>query len=358
MDKKKLIIMLAAIAIAVGSALAVRTMLAGQAAPNANAAALKVPKGPKVLVALRSLPVGAIISAEAISYKQWPAELVKDAYFAEGKSDISSLLGTVVRYPITAGEPLTQESLVKPGERGFLAAALAPGMRAVSIPVTEETGVSGFIFPGDRVDIVLTQTIGSQGSALKASETILSNIRVLASDQFATERKGEDGGPLIQSPKTVTLEVTPRIAEKIAVARSIGALSLSLRALTDGQGNLEKAIASGDVQIPDNASFATEEALLRQAMARPIDKTTSATTGGDVSRYARSTPPREGAGQSNSSSNGLPPALAQAQGQAQTQTQASGAATPRRPQGPSVRVSRGGKSDNVAIGKNGQAVYE
>jgi Flp pilus assembly protein CpaB len=85
--------------------------------------------------------------------------MVQDAYFLEGEADMQKLLGTVVRNPITAGEPITQGSLVAPGDRGFLAAALGPGMRAVTIPVSARTGVAGFVFPGDHIDLVLTQTV-------------------------------------------------------------------------------------------------------------------------------------------------------------------------------------------------------
>ena len=119
MDKKKLVLLLGALIIAVGTAFAARSMFAGAAAPEAEAA--PEPVGPKVLVAQRGLSTGTIITADAIRYQQWPEELVQDAYFLDGESDVAQLIGTVVRHPITAGEPVTQGSLVKPGDRGFLA---------------------------------------------------------------------------------------------------------------------------------------------------------------------------------------------------------------------------------------------
>src|SRR5690606_39309743 len=82
-----------------------------------------------------------------------------------------SLNGTVVRNAITAGQPLTKGAIVSPGDRGFLAAALGPGMRAITIPVSSLTGVAGLVFPGDRVDLLLTQTIKGDGPELKVSET-------------------------------------------------------------------------------------------------------------------------------------------------------------------------------------------
>ena len=178
MDKRKLLLLIGALVIAVGTALAARSLFVGASAPTAEAAQ-EVPKGPKVLVAQRALPVGTIITADSISFQAWPQEMVQDAYFIDGEADMSKLLGTVVRFPVTAGEPVTQGALVAPGDRGFLAAALGPGMRAVTIPVSAKTGVGGFVFPGDRVDLVLTQSVkADQGMPLKASETILSNLRV------------------------------------------------------------------------------------------------------------------------------------------------------------------------------------
>src|SRR5207237_6916103 len=128
--------------------------------------------------------------------------------------------------PRPAGQPLTQGSLVKPGDRGFLAAALGPGMRAVTVPVSATTSVAGFVFPGDRIDLVLTSTVpgGGDGPPLKTSETIMRNLRVLATDQRTDKKVGEDGKTIVQTFSTVTVEVTPNIAEEIAVAQTLGSL--------------------------------------------------------------------------------------------------------------------------------------
>jgi len=254
MDKKKLLLLLGALIIAIGTGLAARSVLSGSSAPQAEAVVPPVAQGPKVLVAQRALPVGTIVTQDSISFEAWPKEMVQDAYFLEGEADMSKLLGTVVRNPITAGQPVTQGSLVAPGDRGFLAAALGPGMRAVTITVSQKTGVAGFIFPGDHVDLLLTQLVKGQGdSDLKTTETILRNLRVLATDQ-ATDTETIDGKSVVKQSKTVTLEVTPRIAEKIQVAETIGSLSLSLRSIADNQSELERAIASGSVKVPAGAS--------------------------------------------------------------------------------------------------------
>jgi pilus assembly protein CpaB len=116
-----------------------------------QAAAAPVPVGPKVLVAKKALPAGTIIDPESFAFQPWPKELMQSAYYVEGSpdGDPRKLLGTVVRYPITAGQPVTRGSLVGPQDRGFLAAALGPGMRAMTVPVNVNTGVGGFVFPGD-----------------------------------------------------------------------------------------------------------------------------------------------------------------------------------------------------------------
>ena len=318
--------LLGALVIAIGTALAARSMFAGAAAPEVEAAE-PIPAGPKVLVAQRAMPTGTIITADALSFQQWPEELVQDAYFLDGEANINQLLGTVVRHPVTAGEPVTQGSLVRPGDRGFLAAALGPGMRAVTVPVSANTGVAGFVFPGDRVDLVLTQTVtGEEGAPLKAAETVLRNLRVLATDQTTNQVKTEDGRTVVRGFKTVTIEVTPKIAEKVAVAQTIGTLSLALRSIADNQVELERAIASGDIVVPEDATPEEEENLLRAAMNRPIDKGTTFSTGGDVSRFQRSSAPP--------------------QTKAAAEAIAKGVA-----QGPSVRVTRGNNTQVVGVGR-------
>lgn len=284
MDRKKLLLLVGALIVAIGTAFAARSMFAGAGSPQAVAAA-KVQMGAKVLVANRALPAGTIITADAMGYQPWPKDLVQDVYFTEDKTDMSKLLGTVVRNPITAGEPVTQGSLVSPGDRGFLAAALGPGMRAVTIPVSARTAVAGFVFPGDHIDLVLTQTVKGVGQPLKTAETILKNLRVLATDQ-STEQEQVEGKTRVKTFSTVTVEATPKIAEKIAVAQTIGTISLSLRSLADNSSELDQAIALGQIKIPAGTSKSDEERIIKQAMSKPIEADgNSFATGGDVSRF-------------------------------------------------------------------------
>src|SRR6478752_6655569 len=292
MDVKKLALLVGALVVAVITAVMAKNMFAG--AGSQQAAAAQVPLGPKVLVAKKALPVGTIIDADSFTFQPWPKELMQSAYYVEAQpdGDPKKLLGTVVRYQVTAGQPVTRGSLVGPQDRGFLAAALGPGMRAITVPVNVTAGVAGFVFPGDHVDMVLTQQVqgGGDGPALKVSETIIRNLRVLATDQRITD-KDDDGKTQVRVFANVTLEVTPRIAEKIAVAQSMGSLSLSLRSIADNTSELERAVAEGDVKIPANANPAQERQMLLAVANRPNDTNTTFTTGGDVSRFQRRTVP-------------------------------------------------------------------
>ena len=300
MDQRKLLLLGGAVGIALISAIALRSTMASQGAAVVQAAIPLAPKGPRVLVAQRALPVGTIITADAVAYQAWPSDMVRDAYFVDGKVNMDKLVGTVVRFPVSAGQPLTQGQLVAPGDRGFLAAALGPGMRAITITVSEKSGVGGFVFPGDHVDLLLSSTVKVNASAqvgnatfhddrdLHATETILKNLRVLATDQ-STDSETANGKTVVHTSHTVTLEVTPKIAEKIEVAQSAGALSLVLRSLADNQSDLDHAIASGQVKLPNGASKADEEKALANAMNHPSDSKgpESFVTGGDVSRFER-----------------------------------------------------------------------
>jgi pilus assembly protein CpaB len=209
--------------------------------------------------------------------------------------------------------------------------------------VNTTTGVAGFVFPGDHVDLVLTQQVqgGGDGAPLKVSETIVRNVRVLATDQRFTD-KDEDGKTAVKTFSNVTFEVTPKIAEKIAVAQSLGQLSLSLRSLADNSAELERAVAAGDVKIPANASPAQERQMLLAYSNRPIDTNTTYTTGGDVSRFQRrSVPGRAPAAgeQMAAAMAGLGKGIAQAVG-----GQAAA------PTGPVVRVARGNDVTVVPVG--------
>ncbi len=302
MDSRKIILLVGALIVAAITAFMARSLLLGGSAPQAGAVTAVAPPvdGPEVLVATRALPVGTILDATALKFQPWPKELVDNAYFIKKDTDLKSLQGTVVRNAITAGQPVTQGALVKPGDRGFLAAALGPGMRAVTFPVSAQTGVAGFVFPGDRIDLVLTQTVpgGGDGPPLKVAETVMRNLRVLATDQRTDNQVGEDGKTVVRTFSNVTIEATPKIAEKIAVAQTLGSLSLSLRSIADNASELEEAIANGDVKVPEGSDPKAEKAMLLQVATQPQAGSSTIATGADVSRFQRSTVPGKPQGSS------------------------------------------------------------
>jgi pilus assembly protein CpaB len=202
---------------------------------------------------------------------------------------------------------------VKPGDRGFLAAALTPGMRAVTITVTMASGVAGFVFPGDRIDLLLTQTVagGGDGEPLRATETIIRNLRVLATDQKTDKSVDDAGKTVVTAFSNVTLEATPKLSEKIAVAQTLGALSLSLRPIADDRMELERQIASGEISVPEKADAKTAKQMMLQIAARPVE-TDTFTTGAEVSRFARGGVPGKTEAAATAAPSAAPPPFPQA----------------------------------------------
>lgn len=330
MDSRKVILLVGALIVAAVTAFMARSLLIGAPAPQAAAMPMlppPAPVGPEVLVAIKPLPVGTILDATMLRYQAWPRDLVQENLYFVKKAGFEpkSLQGTVVRNAITAGQPITQGALVKPGDRGFLAAALGPGMRAVTVPVQENTSAGGFVFPGDRVDLILTQSVpgGGDGQPLKAAETIMRNLRILATGQRTDNTVGENGKTVLQGFSNVTIEATPRMAEQIAVAQTLGSLSLSLRSIADNSTELEQAIANGDVNVSNDPK--AEKAMIAQVASAPQAGRSTLAVGADVSRFQRSTVP----------------------GKAEDRTAVDGT---KKPTGPVVRVVRGDAVTNVEIG--------
>ena len=207
MNRRLLLLLLIAIVAAGSTVLSLRGWIEGQRADYASAA--QRPQADTntddVLVASTSLPTGLLVKRSHLRWQAWPKEAIAETYIVRGRGvEMTDFEGTVVRTGVASGEPLTNERVVKPGERGFLAAVLSPGKRAVSIPVTATTGIAGFIFPGDRVDLILTHAIDKKGDGertRRASETVLTDVRVLAVDQETDDQNGK-----ASIAKTVTLD--------------------------------------------------------------------------------------------------------------------------------------------------------
>jgi pilus assembly protein CpaB len=186
-----------------------------------------------VLIAKVDINMGTAVSAQDFGWQAWPAATTGDGYVTKKArpNAIEELAGSITRAPFTAGEPIREAKLIKAnGAAGFMAAILPSGMRAVSTEISPETGAGGFILPNDRVDIILSRRAKeNKNAAASTSETILTNVRVLAIDQAVEEKNGQR----VVVGKTATVELSPRQAEMLAEARQVGTLSLALRSLLD-----------------------------------------------------------------------------------------------------------------------------
>lgn len=190
-----------------------------------------------VWAADRNLEVGALLTATDIVAVPIEAAAVRSDHLRRDQTSLSELVGSVVRKQLLAGQPLTWTQLVRSGQDGFLAAALAPNRRAVTITVNQETSHAGLISPGDRVDVIFTMQTDRANPLSAVSRTVLENIRVVAVNRrvepVAGEAQPQDGeGGRRDASQTVTLEVLPLEADRLVLATSQGSLSLALRPLS------------------------------------------------------------------------------------------------------------------------------
>jgi pilus assembly protein CpaB len=219
----------------------IAALLAGRSEKPAQVKQVAAPKVETVdiLVAKADIPTGKEISPQDMQWQPWPATASTGNFIRKrSRPDaIEKLSGLIVRVPFVAGEPIREAKLVNAKGSGYMAAILPSGMRAVSTQISPETGAGGFILPNDHVDVILTQrdraAERATGSEVQTSETILSNVRVLAIDQTVQEQNGKK----VVVGKTATLELSPRQVEKLALAQHLGSLSLALRSITDARRN-------------------------------------------------------------------------------------------------------------------------
>ena len=228
MRMRVLLFTVLAIALALGTArFAISRLSAARKEIATESIGKQAPKA-YVLVAAKDLPAGTLLHAEDAHWQSWPDEELNAAYLRKDRDDPDSVYGAVVRLNISKGEPLTANRVIKLGERGFLSAVLAPGMRATSLMLTPMSDVGGLILPGDRVDLILSHQIkddrAPNAPARQVSETVLTNLRVVAIDQTVNDQEKK---PI--SGKTATFEVTSKQAEIIETANMLGNLSLVLR---------------------------------------------------------------------------------------------------------------------------------
>lgn len=218
-----------------------------------------------VLVAKVDVPIGKKIARSDVDWLAWPENGIQGNFISSTRRDGQKeglVIGSVARLRIFKGTPMTKEAVFKPNAAGFLAGVLAPDMRAVSIAVTPESGASGFIMPGDRVDVILMQDVkrnlteknagrdvGFKPYSRFTAETVLHNLRVLAADQKVDEFENKKA----QVSKTVTVEVTQKQAEALTVAKAMGKLGLALRSFVDNQTPeaSEESLPAGGAMVAD-----------------------------------------------------------------------------------------------------------
>jgi pilus assembly protein CpaB len=182
----------------------------------------------KVLVATSNIDMGGFVRADKqLGWSDWQGDIAP-SFITSETFKIEDFNGAVARRPIMAGEPVTAISVVRVNEGGFMSAVLAPGKRAVSIAVSPTSGNAGFVFPGDRVDLILTHRIPVQtgNKDVLASETFIQDVRILAVDQMLSNPEN-----VAVVAKTLTIEVSPKQAEMVNVATNLGGISISLRSL-------------------------------------------------------------------------------------------------------------------------------
>lgn len=239
MNSKRVVFLLLAVIVAGLTAFMARAWLQSERAAVMAAAGMRREPAPvaaptlQVLVAKNPVHVGQIVKPDDLRWQSWPEGSLAPTYIVEGKRPLSDFVGAVARVPIDAGEPVSEGKLVLAGTRGFMAAVLQPGARAVSVPVTATSAVSGFIYAGDRVDVLLTHVLNTQDGQHNATETVLRNARVIAMDQKLDFSPGDKP----DVAKTATLELTPKQSEIVTLAVKMGDLSLVLRSLQGAEDN-------------------------------------------------------------------------------------------------------------------------
>lgn len=244
MNSKRVVFLLLAVIVAGSTAFLARAWLEAERAAMMVQSGMQRQAAPskppvQVLVARTALRAGQIVKPDDLRWQPWPQGNLPPTYIIEGKRVIADFAGAVARSPLHVGEPIVESELVMPGARGFLAAVLRPGMRAVSVPATPTTSVSGFIYAGDRVDVLLTHVLNTPNGQHSATETILRNARVIAMDQKVDFVPGDKPEPA----KTATLELTSKQTEIVTLAVKMGDLSLVLRSLQDPDEERDPAAA-------------------------------------------------------------------------------------------------------------------
>lgn len=205
----------------------------------------------QVAVARIPLEFGTPITADKVRFVNWPSDSVPEGAFRSAAQLTPVGKVHVALRSMEAGEPILRSRVSGAGGRATLSAVLPPEMRATAIRITDVAGVAGFVLPGDRVDVILTRNAGGDANN-QIAETLLQDLRVIAIDQDSNDSTDK---PVIG--KTATLEVQPYDAQKLALAQTVGQLSLSLRSVRAQQGeSFTESVSTRDLQGGAGGGFA------------------------------------------------------------------------------------------------------
>jgi len=205
-----------------------------QSAPKVQTVSAPVPLLNNYFVAAHPLPAGTLAREEDFTTKAASASDLPHGAILDTPDARVSLRGSLVRVFIDTGAPVTAEDILRPRDRGFLASVLQPGTRAISIAVDAVSGVSGLVWPGDHVDVVLTHEIEKANLAHRAlSEVIISDARIIGIDQEIVQGAPASSTAAGKVARTVTLQVAPDQVEKITVAEHLGKLALAVRSAAE-----------------------------------------------------------------------------------------------------------------------------
>src|SRR5262245_37508474 len=184
-----------------------------------------------VLVAKGDIGIGHSLGGQDLQWQAWPASAMNQQYIrrSDNPNALTSLAGSITRAPFGSGEPIREAKLIRANGSGYMAAIVQQGLRAIAIDISPESGVAGFILPNDRVDVLLTRAEKINNQDVFSSEVILADVRVLAIDQTVEEKNGQKS----VVGKIATVELAPRRAETLVLARRLGTISLALRGLTE-----------------------------------------------------------------------------------------------------------------------------
>jgi pilus assembly protein CpaB len=310
MNSKRIVFLLLAVIVAGTTAFVARTWLQSEraaiAAQFGGQRQVAAKPAVQVLVAKNAIRTGQLVKPDDLRWQPWPQGNLPPSYIIEGKRPISDFVGAVARVSFHVGAPIVESDIVMPGSRGFLAAVLKPGLRAVSVPATATSTVSGFIYAGDRVDVLLTHALSNNaGQQHNATETILRNARVIAMDQKLDFTPGDK--PDIA--KTATLELTAKQTEIVTLAVKMGELSLVLRSLQD-PADEERDVAGGDdatAELGDSYTHDSQVSRLIKDPGPPPKPPDAMKTSVFVLRGGKGTKQELDGSIANDPTNGTPP---------------------------------------------------